>query len=127
MTEIHRFGDPFTGYQTLFKCIVDRHCPTKTKKVRGNDKPFMTKELSQAMKNRSKAINRYNHWKSRDNYLEKQAIMRKCRYLAHKAKKDHFKNILTNDNMTNKKYWKLMKPFLSEKGGNYGTQITVRT
>ena len=126
MTEIHRFDDPFTGYQTLFKCIVDRHCPTKIKKVRGNDKPFMTKELSKAMKNRSKIINRYNRWKSRDNYLEKQTIMRKCRYLAHKAKKYNFKNILTNDNMTNKKYWKLMKPFLSEKGGNYGTKITLK-
>ena len=117
MNEIHRFDDPFTGYQTLFKCIVDRHCPTKTKKVRGNDKPFMSKELSQAMKNRSKVINKYNRWKSRDNYLEKQAIMRKCRRLAYKAKKDHFTNILTDDNMTNKKYWQLMKPFYRKRGG----------
>ncbi len=28
--------------------------------------------------------------------------------------------------MTNKKFWKLMKPFLSEKGGNYGTRITLK-
>ena len=28
--------------------------------------------------------------------------------------------------MTNKKYWKLMRPFLSEKGGNYGTKITLK-
>ena len=27
--------------------------------------------------------------------------------------------------MTNKKYWNLMKPFLSEKGASYGTKITL--
>jgi len=126
MSELHRFENPFTGYETLFKCIVDRHCPIKTKTVRGNDKPFMTKELSKAMKDRSRIINKYNRYKSRENYLEKQNIMRKCRFLQYKAKKEYFKNTLTDDNMTNKKYWKLMRPFLSEKGGNYGTKITLK-
>ena len=125
MSELHRFENPFTGYETLFKCIVDRHCPIKTKKVRGNDKPFMTRELSKAIKDRSRIINKYNKFKSRGNYLEKQSIMRKCRFLQYKAKKAYFEKTLTNDNMTNKNYWKLMKPFLSEKGGCYGTKITL--
>jgi len=46
--------------------------------------------------------------------------------LQYKAKKAFFEKTLTNDNMTNKNYWKLMKPFLSEKGGSYGTQITLK-
>jgi len=126
MNELHRFENPFTGYEILFKCIVDRHCPIKTKKVRGNDKPFMTKELSKAMKDRSRVINRYNKFKSRENYLAKQSIMRKCRFLQSNAKKAHFEKTLTDNNMTNKGYWKLMKPYLSEKGGNYGTKITLK-
>ena len=126
MSELHRFENPFTGYQTLFKCIVDRHCPIKTKKVRGNDKPFMTRELSKSIKDRSRIINKYNKFKSRENYLEKQNIMRKCRFLQFKAKKAYFEKTLTDDNMTNKNYWKLMKPFLSEKGGRYGTKITLK-
>ena len=67
MDELHRFENPFTGYEILFKCIVDRHCPIKTKKVRGNDKPFMTKEISKAIKDHSRIINNYNKFKSRDN------------------------------------------------------------
>jgi len=126
MHELHRFENPFTGYEILFKCIVDRHCPIKTKKVRGNDKPFMTRELSKSLKDRSRIINKYNKFKSRENYLEKQSIMRKCRFLQFKAKKAYFDKTLTNNNMTNKNYWKLMKPFLSEKGGNYGTKITLK-
>ena len=27
MNELHRFENTFTGYETLFKCIVDRYCP----------------------------------------------------------------------------------------------------
>ena len=126
ISELYRFDNPFTGYETLFKCIVDRHCPIKTRKVRGNDKPFMTKELSNAMKKRSRIINKYNKCKSRDNYLEKQSIMRQCRFLQNKAKKAHFNKTLTESNMTNKKYWVLMRPFLTEKGGNYGTKITLK-
>ena len=126
ISELNRFANPFTGYETLFKCIVDRHCPTKTRKVRGNDKPFMTKELSNAMKKRSRIINKYNKCKSRANYLEKQSIMRQCRFLQNKAKKAHFNKTLTDSNMTNKKYWALMRPFLTEKGGNYGTKITLK-
>ena len=126
MGELHRFENPFTGYEILFKCIVDRHCPIKTKKVRGNDKPFMTRELSKAIKDRSRITNKYNKFKSRENFLEKQRIMRKCRFLQYKTKQAYFEKTLTSDNMTNKSYWKLMKPFLSEKGNHYGTKITLK-
>ena len=58
--------------------------------------------------------------------MKKQSIMRKCRFLQYNSKKAYFDKTLTNDNMTNKNYWKLMKPFLSEKGGSYGTRITLK-
>ena len=58
--------------------------------------------------------------------MEKQRIMTKFRFLQYKAKHAYFEKTLTNDNMTNKNYWKLMKPFLSEKGHNYGTKINLK-
>ena len=89
--ELNRFSDPFTGYLTLYKSIVDRHCPIKKKKIRGNDQPFMNLELSKAIKDRSRIRNKYNKWKSRENYIDYQNIKKKCKFLAHKANK----NILT--------------------------------
>ena len=86
----------------------------------------MTKELSKAIKDCSRIINEYNKFKSRENYMKKQSAMRKCRFLQYKAKKAYFDKTLTNDNMTNNNYWKLVKPFLSEKGGSYGTKITLK-
>ena len=85
--EIHRFSDPLTGFVTLFTSIVDRHAPIKKRKVRGNNKPFMNHELSNAIKQKSKIRNKYNKWRSRENYLEWQNIKKKCKHLTKKAEK----------------------------------------
>ena len=89
ISELQRFPDPLTGFVTLFKSIVDRHAPIKTKKIRGNNKPFMNSELNNAIKQKSKIRNIYNKWKSRENYLAWQNIKYKCKRLANKAEKDH--------------------------------------
>ena len=124
--ELSRFSDPFTGYLTLYKCIVDRHCPIKKKTIRGNDQPFMNNELSKAIKKRSRIRNKYNNWRSRENYIEYQNIKKKCKFLTYKAKQQHFDKVLTNDNMTNKDFWKLVKPALSEKNNIFGSTIILK-
>ena len=79
------------------------------------------------LKKRSRIINKYNKFKSRENCLEKQSIMRQCRFLQLKAKNNYFEKTLTESNMTNKRYWDFMKPFLTEKAGtHYGTKITLK-
>ena len=87
LDELHRFSDSYTGYVTLFKSVVDRHAPMKKKTIRGNNKPFMNLELSKATKTKSRIRNKYNKWRSRENYLEWQNIKKKCKYLAKKAEK----------------------------------------
>ena len=43
--------------------VLDKHAPIKKKIARGNEAPFMTKELK-AIMNRSKLKNRYTKWPS---------------------------------------------------------------
>ena len=69
----------YTGFVTLFKSIVDRHAPIKKKILRGNNKPFMNLELSKAIKDKSRIRNKYNKWRSRENYLKWQNIKKKCK------------------------------------------------
>ena len=76
--ELHRFSDSYTGFVTLFKSIVDRHAPIKKKTVRGNNKPFMNLELGNAIKKKSRIRNKYNKWRSRENYLAWQNIKFRC-------------------------------------------------
>ena len=49
-------------YSTLtkvFRLVLDKHAHLKVKKVRGNQDPFMAKELRKAIMNKSKIRNKY--------------------------------------------------------------------
>ena len=56
--EKHHQYDVFTN---IFRMALDKHVPIKKKIVRGNEAPFMTKELSKAIMSRSKLKNRYTN------------------------------------------------------------------
>lgn len=45
--------DVFSIFTKTFRGVLDEHAPLKAKKVTGNQSPFMTKELSKAVKNKS--------------------------------------------------------------------------
>ena len=50
---------PHDDYNGLLLRILDKHAPLKTKYVRGNDQPFMTKELRKAHMKRTMLLNKY--------------------------------------------------------------------
>ena len=52
----------YNSFTETFRKIVDRHAPLKKRKVRGNQAPFMTKELRKAIMNRSRIKNKYLKW-----------------------------------------------------------------
>ena len=75
----------------IFSEVPDYHAPVKHKVVRGNQAPFMTKDLSKTIMMKSKAKNHYVKWPSRENFLGFKKAKNKCTSINKKAKKDHFK------------------------------------
>ena len=59
----------YSTFTKVFSLVLDKHAPQKVKKVRENQVPFMTKELSKAIMNQSKIRNKYQKWSSRENFL----------------------------------------------------------
>ena len=53
----------------IFQGTTDKHAPQKKHNIRGNQTPFMTRELSQQIMKRSKSKNLYFMWSSRENFL----------------------------------------------------------
>jgi len=107
------------SYDELTKRVsstIDKHAPIKTKILRGNDSPFMTKELRKAIMNRSRFTNKYNKWKSRENFLNLENSRKIVKELTFSAKKDYFKKASEDGIITNKKFWKTMKPLMTNKG-----------
>ena len=75
----------------------------------------MKKELRKAIYTRSRLRNRYfkNPTKENETFYKKQ--LNKCVSLRRKSITQHFSKITSKGIMTNKQFWKTMKPFLTNK------------
>ena len=90
----------------------------KKKIQRFNNNPFMTKQLRKAIMHRSRLKNVFNKTctpKTYDSYKKQRNF---CVNLLRKTKKEYFENIIVKDINDNKKFWKTIKPFFSNKGLN---------
>ena len=72
-------NDNFLAFTNLFRYVLDKHAPLKTKNVRGDYAPFMTKNLSKAIMSRSTLRLKYLKWPSRENFLEYKEAKTICR------------------------------------------------
>ena len=108
--------DKYDILTTRFSALVDKHAPLKSKKVRGNNKPFVTKELRTAIMKRSRLRTKYNKWKSRENYVAYRIAKRECDRLTEIAKSDYFSRATDKGILSNKEFWRVMKPALTNKG-----------
>ena len=117
--------EPYNKLTQIFTEVLDSHAPLKQKTIRRNQAPFMTRELSKAIIDKSKAKNKYVKWPSREIYLLFKKVKNKCTSINKKAKKDYFKNATKDGIMTNKKFWNVLKPFLTNKGSFSADQLTI--
>ena len=96
----------------------------KKKYARANDGPFMNRALRKATMLRSRLKNRYN----KSPTVERWEAFRKQRNLCVKlfttAKRNFYKKLNISDITDNKKFWKTVKPILSDKG-RLNSKITL--
>ena len=53
--EMYKYNnDVHSTFSNVFRSVLHRHAPLKRKMIRGNQGPFITKQLSKAIMNRSK-------------------------------------------------------------------------
>ena len=108
----------YSLFENIFLQVLNAHASVKKKIQRFNNNPFMTKQLRKAIMYRSRLKNVFN--KSRtpktwDSYKKQRNF---CVNLLRKTKKEYFENTNVKDINDNKKFWKTIKPFFSNKGLN---------
>ena len=91
-------------FEGIYLKVLDIHAPFKQKYVRGNDQPFMTKSLCKAIMVHTKLKNIYDRLPT--SY---------CVQLLNKTKRNFYGNININKITDNRKFWKNIKPFFSNK------------
>ena len=62
-------SNPYNEFTETFRNTANKHAPLKQKFVRGNDAPFMTKNLRKAIMNRSRPKHKYLKYPSRENFI----------------------------------------------------------
>ena len=96
---------------------LNKHAPQKTKVLRANDKPFMTKALRKATMRRSALKNKFYKTGSPD-IGKAYKTQRNCtKRLLKREKKKYFHNLDTKNYTDNKKFWKTVKPQFSNSTG----------
>ena len=63
-SEIYKSKDPYSKLTEIFLEILQKHAPFKSQQVRGKHVPFMNKELSRIIMNKSRLRNKYLKWPS---------------------------------------------------------------
>ena len=102
--ELNRnWDEPYKKLTGIFNDIHNHHAPLQQKQERGNHAPFMTKDLSKAIMNKSKAKNKYLNWPPRENFISCKRTKSKCNSFTKKAKKDSFKDATKDGIMTKQK------------------------
>ena len=121
-------NDPDKSYDnmtSIFRNLLEKHAPLKSKVQRGNSAPFMTPELNRAIYNRSCLKKKYNKNPTYENKTKYKKQRNKCVALRRKAIKHHFRKATKNGMLSNKAFRELVKPFFSNKGALVGSDISI--
>ena len=106
------------GLERFCKTAIDtlnKIAPIKKKYARSNQMPFMTKELSKEIILSSRLRNKFLIDKTDENRFLYTQQRNKCVALLRKTKKTYYKNLDEKNVTDNKKFWKTVKPYLSDK------------
>ena len=95
--------------------VLNKHAPQKQLYVCANHKSFINAEISKAIMIRSRIRNRSLQHRSYENRRLFQKQRNKCVSLLRKAEKEYFSSLNINKEVDNKSFWKIVKPFLSNK------------
>ena len=105
----------FTNVNRISKRVLDKHAPCKKKYVRANDGPFMTKELRKANMKRTRLKNRFNKNRTNENWTAFKKQRNFCVKLLRQNKRSYYNRLDPKVVSENKKFWKTVKPFFSNK------------
>ena len=88
----------------------------KSKKQRANNKSYVTETLRKAIMKRSELPSKYHETKNAKDYSNYDKQRNFCSKLCKEERRKFYKKLDIEDITDNKKFWKTLKPLLSDKG-----------
>ena len=95
----------YESFESVFFSVLNKHAPLKKTFVRGNQAPYMTKQLRKAIMRRSEL---------ESNSLKNRIIENFCSVFYKKERKKLYPDLDLNKITDNELFWKTIKLFLSD-------------
>ena len=105
---------------------MEKHARLKKERVRGNHAPVITKDIRKAIYTRSKLRNKFSKNPTEVNEKLYKRQRNKCVLIRKKPIKHYFSDITSTGIVTNREFWRTMKPFLTNKGCLDNCDIMLR-
>ena len=83
----------YDQFANTFQNILDRHAPLKKKVIRGNQKPFMNRQLRRAIMLRFRLRNVFNQTRLQEDWEKYRQQRNYCVKLRNEARKQYFSNL----------------------------------
>ena len=115
----------YDTFEKLFLETLEIHAPKKTKVLRANHKPYVSKEMRKAIMIRSRLQNKLFTYGTKECETAFKHQRNYCNRLCKREKKKFYNNLNLNEITDNKKFWKTMKPFFGDKGGSKDQIVLV--
>ena len=111
----------YTNFEEVFLANLNKHAPIKSKKIRGNDKPYMSQKIRKEIMIRSRLKNKAIKTKLPENYRLYKIQRNKVLALIRSEKKLFFSNLCIKSDQKN--FWEACKPILSSKSNGSREKI----
>ena len=105
----------YDAFENLVLHNLDKMAPMKQKHIRGNQFPFMNKDIHQAIMNRTRLRNRSLKEPTPMNRVAYKKQSNQCFSLMRENKKQYYGSLNFNGITDNKNLWKVVKPNFSNK------------
>ena len=115
ISEISKIGSDYNVFDDTFNKVLDKHAPIKTKLLRANHKPYVTKAMRKAIMKRSELATKYRRSPTDENLKAWKKHKNYCSNLYKKERKNYYESLDMNNLTDNKKFWDTIKPIFSNK------------
>ena len=109
--------DTYDAFERTFLDTLDFHAPQKSKVIRANHKPYVTKEMRKAIMLRSRLQNLWYTHKLPVYHVALKRQKNYCNRLYKRERRKYYSNLNMNSITDNKKFWITVKPLFGDKGG----------
>ena len=115
----------YSTFQAVFLELFNKIAPVKVKVLRFNNNAFVNISLRKAIMLRPRLKNDFNKQRSDENRNNCKMQRNFCVDLLRQTKEKYFSDINVKSISGNKKFWKTIKPFFSNKGLNTNNMMLV--